>query len=231
MFLIVIMLFLLATSPILPLEGGFFFFFVIFNSMIQASAGSYLQTAVAGLGALFGPQILQYAFTGQAAVGVIVSVVQYISLAVSLGGDNFQDGTSAIQNEISKTSLSSSAFIFFGIATGYMILSLAAHALLIRMPAYLAIIKPFEQPREVLGEEEPSDNFLDQSENQPFLSGIIDVQFPRKGNIWEVANMNIVYNIAVAYAFVVTLVSFWIVTPFNATPTALLIIRSQYSHQ
>ena len=64
-FAIIAMLIILTVSPILPFTGGTFFSIIILNGIIQSAAGSYFQTAVVGIGALFGAGALQSLFSGQ----------------------------------------------------------------------------------------------------------------------------------------------------------------------
>ena len=156
--IITIMLLLLTISPILPIQDGIlFFFFIIINSGIQATAGGYLQSAVVGVAALFGEQALQRYFTGQGAVGIVVSIVQYVSTAISLRrerqmrriGITFkQDG-----------SLTLFAFIFFGLATLYMVISLIAHFTLVRSPLYCSVVL-FKDQKDVLETTEEIESLI-----------------------------------------------------------------------
>ncbi len=61
---IIAMLVILTVSPIFPFTGGIFFSIIILNGIIQSAAGSYFQTAVVGIGALFGAGALQSLFSG-----------------------------------------------------------------------------------------------------------------------------------------------------------------------
>ena len=62
------------------------FFTVLIASTILASAGaSFLQNAVVGLSAAFGPWYLQGILSGQGAIGAIVAAVQMVTAATASG--------------------------------------------------------------------------------------------------------------------------------------------------
>jgi len=66
--------------------GPTIFFAVLMASTILASAGaSFLQNAVVGLSAAFGPWYLQGILSGQGAIGAIVASVQMVTAATATG--------------------------------------------------------------------------------------------------------------------------------------------------
>lgn len=66
--------------------GPSVFFGVLIAATILASAGaSFLQNAVVGLSAAFGPWYLQGILSGQGAIGAIVALVQMLSAAAASG--------------------------------------------------------------------------------------------------------------------------------------------------
>ena len=190
---------LLALSPILPIEGATFFTFVILNGMVQACAGSFLQSAVVGLTALFGSDALAAMFTGQAVVGVGVSAVQYVSAATtsSLPPPHVTAGE--------PIDLSIFAFIFFSLAGGCMVLSAVIHAHLRRLPFYHTVVDPFERQKGMIVEEEVGDG--DVRENEPFLARSVELQVPASISVKRMARKNALYNFTVAWVFIVTLAS------------------------
>ena len=101
--------------------------FVIINSGIQATVGGYFQSAVVGVAALFGEQAPRRYFTGQGAVRIVVSIVQHVSTAISLQRERQMRRIGSHQDG----SLTLPAFIFFGLVTLYMVISLIAHFTLV----------------------------------------------------------------------------------------------------
>lgn len=190
---------LLALSPILPIEGLAFFTFAIFNGMLQACAGSFLQSAVVGLTSLFGPGALAAMFTGQAVVGVCVSVVQYASAATSSWFPP------PLSKAAESTNLSIFAFVFFGLASGSMILSITIHSYLRHLPLYHTIVDPVGQQNRTTLRDEVRDG--DGLEDEPFLSPGVEPRAPPSIKIRRVAKMNALYNFTLAWDFIVTLAS------------------------
>jgi len=186
-------------------------------------AGGYLQSAVIGVTALFGEQALQRYFTGQGAVGIVVSIVQYVSTAISVHGGEEQE-------QEDDHSLTLFGFIFFGLATLYMVVSLIAHSTLVRTPLYRSVVLFKDQKVDpetvddvVVGDsvesvDNDNGNSDDGTENdQAFLSR--SIQLHRRMSItsqlvkdddsivttWKIAKMNVLYNASVCLVYVVTL--------------------------
>lgn len=205
---------LLAISPALPLSETAFFRFVILNGIIQSCAGSFLATAVIAVAALFGPGTLAVLFTGQGLVGAFIAVVQYISAASSFHADTLAPGPSsrfAPRDSLSEsTNVSLYAFAFFGFAAFFTAITVGAHTSLVRTPLYRAVVlsprtiktvTPFEPD-----EEANEDGGL---ENQPFLSlSIHEDRTPGSDmtSVVELCTINVPFNFAVAWIYVVTLV-------------------------
>ncbi|KAF9452165.1 hypothetical protein P691DRAFT_756628 [Macrolepiota fuliginosa MF-IS2] len=172
---------------------GLFFTFVLINGAAQAGAGSYLQTAVIAVASLFGPAAVQAMMAGQAAVAVAVSGVQVMSAAASTWGkaSSYTSDGSAEER---------SAFIFFTLSTLFLVASAGAHAWLIDMPAYKAIAAPLEQQA-----AKAHHAALDTITPQPLVSrGRSEAGDDRRQAI-RVAKANIIYEVAVAYVFLITL--------------------------
>ncbi|KAF8306271.1 hypothetical protein DL93DRAFT_2127158 [Clavulina sp. PMI_390] len=203
----------LTLSPLLPLSQGLFFTFVILNGMIQASAGSFLQSAIVGLAALFGSELLANYFMGQAVVGVTVSAVQYIAAAMSSPRAKPASNMIDYDMEESSSGLSLFAFIFFGLAGSYMFGALIAHSYLVRMPAYHSVMGSLEQRSGMIVEEEGLDPEGD-LEHEPFLphsamgtstNNLDELQTPASISIWRIARANIVQNATISWVFIITL--------------------------
>lgn len=199
---ILVLQLLLAISPIMPLHRGVFFAFVILNGILQSAAGSFLQSAVVGLTSLFGPEAMATMFTGQAVVGVAVSAVQYLSAASSSKPTLSKPSPEAV---VENVDLSLFAFVFFGLASGYMALALAAHSYLLRLPSYHAVVDPIEQRKGLIAEDEAEEP--DDLEDEPFLAHSVDMLVPGTVSIKHIAKVNVVYNFSVAWVFIITLVS------------------------
>ena len=207
MVVLIILIFLLALSPILPFQGGAFFFFVIVNVNIQSGVVAYLQTAVIGLAALFGPQAVQSTFSGQAGVAVVISIFQLLSVAASLGQEGASMALILPQYTKNSASLSLSAYLFFGISTGCMVLALVSHTLLVRTAAYRKVMQPLDAARRALREDERI-RAAEVSEHAPLLSRRDRSRPAANISPWEIGKNNVVYNLALSYVLVITLVCY-----------------------
>ncbi len=175
------------------MSPGIFFAFVIINGLAQATAGSYLQTAIVAIASLFGPSAMQAVMSGQAAVGVVVSAVQVLSASASIhtGGDSsdlLQPDETAAETQ--------AAFLFFSLSTIFLVVTNICHAWLVRLPVYKNAIAPFEHAK--------ARNARDHARTGSADSATISFD---KTHILRLFKVNIIYEAAVAYVFVVTLVS------------------------
>ena len=183
------LVFILALSTFLSMPPALFFTLVILNGVCQSSAGAYLQSAVVALASLFGPQAMQPVMSGQAAVGVLVSLIQVLSAGA---------GIQATDTAGEAASAAHAAFVFFEVSTMFLLFTIAAHAWLITMPEYKAVVVPFEANKDVIGVDEEREALVGEGND-------VDRLPHKKGRILGVAKMNIEYNFAVAYVFIVTL--------------------------
>lgn len=135
--------------------------------------------------------------SGQGAVGVVVSLIQVLSATASVWGTTPETVAIALQDGAAEER---SAFIFFAISTGFFVSVTGALAWLTAMPAYKAVIAPFEQRQRRLQSQVSGDS----SETQGLVSS--NRISEGKGQIMRIAKANITYEIAVAYTFIVTLV-------------------------
>jgi equilibrative nucleoside transporter 1/2/3 len=179
---------------------GFFFPFILVNGILQAAVGAYLQPAVIAIASLFGPAAVQAIMAGQGAVGVVVSGVQMLSATASVWGTTPETISAYVNDGAAEAR---SALIFFGLSSVFLVCTTIALGWLTAMPAYKAAIVPFEQRRKdmMLNTEELE-------ERQGLISsGRTSVVSEGKGQILRVAKANATYEIAIAYVFIVTLVS------------------------
>lgn len=153
----------------------------------------YLQTSAVGTASLFGPAAVQALMSGQAAVAVVVSGTQLLSAATSLWGTPREQFYVTGDGRAEERA----AFLFFGLATIFLFATTGAHAWLTTMPVYKAVMRPSEV-----------DNATAEERQGLFSAGlgggrgVID----SKSKIWRVAKANAIYEAAVAYVFIVTLV-------------------------
>jgi equilibrative nucleoside transporter 1/2/3 len=194
--------FLLALSTFFTVSSGLFSAFVLFSGIAMAAAGSYLQTSVVAVASLFGPSVMQSVMSGQAAIAIAISVVQLMSATASVHTATSTAAEVARENDVAAER---SARAFFALAALFLFGTVAANAWMTRLDVYKAIVHEPRAPKrswsrrlsQDLGEERA---FLDEGEEGPLVAP------EAKGRIFEVAKRNMIYEIAVAYVFLVTLV-------------------------
>lgn len=191
---------LLTLSTFVHLPEGVFAAFIIMAGIALAATGSYLQTSVIAVASLFGPAVIQSLMSGQAIVAVILSAVQLIGATGSLHSSQAGPADGVAERR--------SARLFFGIAMTFLFVCGAANAWMARLPSYRAIV-PHDEPwirRRLSVSVDP------RSPRSPTLllgnrhTGVSDskVMWDR---ILSLGRRNILYELAVAYVFVITLVS------------------------
>ena len=156
-------------------------------------AGGYLQTSAIAVGSLFGPPAVQSLIAGQAAVAVVVSGVQVISSAASVVGKPrtyISDGSAEEQ----------SAFIFLALSTVFLLICAGVHTWFIRMPVYKLVAASLESKSKNQG-----DTVREEERRELIPNGSATLQ-SNKADILRVAKINIVYEVAVALVFMVSLV-------------------------
>jgi len=166
-------------------------------AVLSAAGVSYLQTPVFVVASIFGPKAVQAVMVGQAAPGVVVNLVHLGSAAISL----HQSSETLALSGRTRTPEEIAAFVSFAFTTCILCIGLAAHRWLVRTPEYKSLIEPIEQRLVAVNEVEESQALLSSSE----LARTPDRENARE-RIVRVAKANVLYEIAVAYVFVVTLV-------------------------
>jgi len=162
---------------------------------------------------------MQSMMSGQAAVGVVVSVVQLLTTAASIRGT--PTSIIMVQPSVGEEAEAKAAFIFFGISTIYMLCSTGAYVWLMKTPAYKAMIAPLEHQRKALRRQTVT------TERQGLVSGVSgSPNMEGHGHIWRVGKSNAIFNLALAYVFVITLAVFPPITvsimPTNPTVHPLI---------
>lgn len=204
-----LLFFVLTLSTVSGSSGKSYFVFIMIIDALLALGASVLNTTVVALAALFGPGAMQACFAGQAAVGVVVSALQFLGAFFSSVVDSKPEGETGAQV--------GPAAAFFALSTVFVLLSLIAHSLLLRTPEYTDVVSQWEAGNVLLVEEPDRPDYSDeeeagQEEHRSILSPVDDfgVEVPQVKNrvsIWEVAKINKSYNLAVGFCFAVTLVS------------------------
>jgi equilibrative nucleoside transporter 1/2/3 len=187
-------------STFVRLPEGVFVPFIITLGIALAAAGSYLQTSVVAVASLFGPTVIQSLVTGQALVAVTLSAVQLIGVIGSLHASDAGPADGVAETK--------SARLFFGISTTFLFACGAANAWMTRLPSFQAVVPtPADEPwiRRRLS--------LSADSRSPILASLQPpaAAVPDSKAMWDrilsVARRNLIYEVAVAYCFMVTLVS------------------------
>ncbi|KAF8911901.1 nucleoside transporter-domain-containing protein [Mucidula mucida] len=193
LFLLSGLTFLLTVSTFIHTSAAIFFAFVLLNGVAQAALGSYLQTSCIAIASLFGPTAVQPMMSGQAAVAVAVSGVQVLSAIASTW--NEQVDANGVPTGGHGEAAERSAFVFFLLSTLFLLVSAGCMAWLVSMPAYKAVAGALEKPVKFEDDEETT-GLVSRGHHEPSSSNL------------HIFKTNIVYHIAVAYVFVVTLAVF-----------------------
>ncbi len=143
---------LMATLFILtwiPTHATIFFVFVLANAVTQSIVCAYFSSSVVATSSYFGPFAMQALMTGQAAVAVIISLIQVTVTALSL-----DDKPIKRREEKERAAEDNSASIFFSLTAAGLLVAFLAHAHLVRMPVYRNVAAPFEMGKVIETEEE-----------------------------------------------------------------------------
>lgn len=199
--IIALCLFLFTISPAFPFPPPLFFTFVLALAVLQSAVGALLQSGVVSLASLFGGYAIQAFFAGQAAIGIFVSLTQLLTTYYGIKRKPNGDG------EAEEGGKAVAAALFFGIGGLFLGFTTVLYLLTTNLPAYKEVVRSAAY---VVEEEEEEDEEAEEDEAGEGRH-LIGVQVESQGkpelSIIEVAKLNKEYNIAVAYVFVVTLVS------------------------
>lgn len=204
--LIIVLLFF---STFAYYQPSIFFFFAILCAISLAICVSYLSTATYAGASLFGAPYMQSMISGQAAIAVVVSVVQVVTSALSVWGSTPETIATFISNDGvgDGTVEQDSARIFFGISALFMICTFMAYAWMARLPAYKATVGIMEENvklEETLGSADETEGLVFRNTDQANLE--------EKNQIMRVFKANIIYEFALAYVYVITLAIFPVIT-------------------
>lgn len=144
---------------------------------------------------------MQSMISGQAAIAVVVSVVQVITSALSVWDSTPEAIAAFISNDGVRdgTAEQDSARAFFGISALFMISTCMAYAWMARLPAYKATVGILEQNAKLEGT----------SGNVDEMGRLVlrdQASIEERNQIIRVFKANIIYEFALAYVFVITLV-------------------------
>lgn len=181
---------LLTISTFFTPTPGLFAIFVLLNGATQAAAGAYFQTSTIAVASLFGPSAVQAMMSGQAAVAVAVSGVQVVSSFTSTIGKprNYSGDGSAEEK---------SAFMFFLLATLFLVVTYFAHEYLVRMPLYTRVAGSLGEEAKISLGSEGHHRSVSRARSET----------EDTSNVLRIAKANANYEIAVACVFMITLVS------------------------
>lgn len=193
----------LTLSTWIHIHPGLFFALILLAAMIKSAAGSYLQSSVVALASLFGHEAMQAVMSGQAAVGVAVSGVQVLSAAAST--HRVPPPPPQIRDDDpSRTPEEASASLFFGLSTVFLFVTYAVHVWLKTLPAYKAVIAR-QRPRAPV-RLPTTDSLGSPDERRGLTSNEHSHKGPSgKAQMLRLGRINLPYNFAVAYVFMVTL--------------------------
>jgi hypothetical protein len=186
----------LTTSIFMSTTPGFFFYFVLTVATLSTGIASYLQSSIAAVAALFGPEATQAVMSGQAAVAVAMSAVQVISILLSLSGG---EPPALIATSHGRTTEEKSVCAFFTLSACFLATSIFAHRILMRTPQYKVLVAPLDSGALTTSEA--------MGEQQALLA--MSGYEAAKDRIFRVIGANMNYEIAVAYVGVVSLVGFY----------------------
>ncbi|KZO89775.1 hypothetical protein CALVIDRAFT_543304 [Calocera viscosa TUFC12733] len=175
---------------------GYFAFAIVIGTLL-ASAGSYTSNAIVALASIFGPMAMQAVMSGQAAIGVLVSLVQLTSAWLSVAGSG-----------ASPAGAARSAFGFFGVGVVFLIGCLFSHGWLTSLRVYARAMEPWVNG--TVGSSTPA---LQGEEGETTIGESVErtVTLGQKRDVrtlWKVARKNLTYNLAVGYVFIITLAVF-----------------------
>ena len=137
--------------------------------------------------------------SGQAAAAVVISAVQVVSAAASVWGEPRQQVSDGSAEE-------RSALIFFSFSTLFLAATVFLHRWMVRMPLYQQVAAALEkQPK----------NLPDREEIQGLIATHAGNTKNDVADALRVAKQNAFYEIAVAYVFGITLVSFATILLFH----------------
>ncbi|KAG8689107.1 hypothetical protein FRC11_004085 [Ceratobasidium sp. 423] len=215
-----LLFFALTLSTGSSISGTSYFTLIMIIDALLGLSASLLSMAVVALAALFGPAAMQACFAGQAAVGVVVSFVQFMGALIADADSPTGDAKPG------------PTIIFFGLSTVFVLFSLMAHTALLRTPEYTEVVQKWETGKVLLVEEPGGTIYVDEEEEggnvdderrgilpQTDELGVEVPQAKERVSIWEVAKINKLYNLAVGFCFAITLSVFPPVTAYVA-PTS-----------
>ena len=187
---------ILTISTFIDLPEGTFATFTIVTGIALAAAGSYLQTSVIAVASLFGPTVIQSMMSGQGLVAVVLSTVQLISATSSLHASQVGPADGVAERR--------SARLFFGISASFLLACYVANAWMTRLPSFRAVVPVDSEPWK------PRRLSISADTRSPVIDAP-HYSAPDSKALWDrilsVARRNIIYEIAIAYVFIVTLVS------------------------
>lgn len=215
--LVVLLALLYASTLTSGLNPWVFFSFAIINGTLQSCINSYFQTALVAIASWFGPLAIQSMFSGQAAVAVIISLLQLLSAVESI---NKPDNGIVDTPPTGRSNVDRAATTFFFVMTAGMILALLSHTYLTRMVIYKEAAAEFEGKPPAVTRDSEETPLLHTQQN---ASEVTNQNLSQIQRILHIIHINWTYNSAVFLIFFVTL------AVFPAITTAIVSVQPPYS--
>ncbi|KEP52730.1 nucleoside transporter [Rhizoctonia solani 123E] len=225
-----VLFFALALSTVSSTSGTAYFTLIMIIDALLGLSASMLSMSVVALAALFGPAAMQACFAGQAAVGVVVSFVQFIGALIADADSPTGDAKPG------------PTIVFFSLSTAFVIVSLGAHTALLRTPEYIEVVQKWEAGKVLLVEEPGGTVYVDEDEEGQNVDderrrilpstddlGVEVPQVKGRVSILEVAKINKWYNLAVGFCFAVTLSVFPPITAYVAPTSSSMFTPTIFS--
>jgi len=192
--------FLLQLSTFVSVAPGILFAFVLLVAIALGAAAAALQTGGMALASLFGSDAVQGVISGQAAIGVVVSIAKLFSTVASLDAGP-KDGQAEADDR--------SSALFFGLSTLFSVCSLAAYWHVTRTKEYKQIMNSAAMnvpPTDINDETRP---LIQEAPPSPdSLSLIQDEETVEPMKPLAMLALNKYLNFTVTFVFVVTLAVF-----------------------
>jgi len=205
---------LLISTRYTTFDPDLFFGFLILVTIAEALGSSYLQTSVIGLSAWFGSTYLQAILSGQGAIGVLVSVVQLLVNIKELDSPSDPSNPDGAARHTRRSS-----FVFFGLCTGFCLLTLVCFAVLLKLPIYKLAMKRKHAARKAHHDGPPG---CEDSVERPLLSSSVDglsddsfhLPVPTGPKLRVVERKIRLLGLSIFYNFFITLAVFPSITGF-----------------
>jgi hypothetical protein len=191
--------FLLQLSTFVTVPAGVLFAFVLVVAIALSCAAGSLQTGGMALASLFGSDAVQGVISGQAAIGVVVSIAKLFSTIANLDGGP--------ESELADADDRSSA-LFFGLSTLFSVGGFAAYWHVARTKEYKQIMDSARISTSSADADDETRPLIQQAPPSPSsLPPNLDEDNVESISPLKMLILNKYLNFTVTFVFVITLVS------------------------